>query len=329
MSKADAHGLPEQAIRPPSVNAVMVTFNPMVANVRAILEALASQVERVVIVDNGSAANIAEDLTRLAADHGCLFVRLKQNIGIAAAQNRGVDELVSPLPPPAKHNDFILFLDHDSVPMGGMVQELLATDSRMRKQGARVGAVGPLTLDKRTHTDGRFMRQGRWWIHRKACSDGCRELKVDFLISSGTLIRVDVLKEVGGMNEGLFIDHVDTEWCLRAARRGYELFGACRARLLHSLGDSVVHVWAGRWREVFVHSPLRDYYICRNTVAIVRDVPMSLAWRLFLLTRLILTILFFGAVAAPRMARLRLMGIGLWDGIVGNSGARSAIVDRN
>ncbi|SAK44038.1 rhamnosyltransferase [Caballeronia catudaia] len=305
----------------PRVSAVIVTFNPDLTNVVTILESVRPQVEGIAIVDNASAAGTAEALRQIAAERDCKFIGLTTNVGIGAAQNRGVSELICGLSAATDSEHFILFLDHDSVPQGDMVRELLATDARMREKGVRVGAVGPLTLDKRTHTDGRFMQEGRWWIHRRTCRADCREMKVDFLISSGTLIRVDVLKDVGGMNEGLFIDHVDTEWCLRAVHCGYALFGACRARLLHTLGDAVVRVWMGRWREVFVHSPVRDYYICRNTVAIVRNIPMSLAWRTFLIVRLILTIVFFGAVAAPRIRRLRLMGTGLWDGIVGRSGA--------
>ncbi|WP_250479413.1 MULTISPECIES: glycosyltransferase family 2 protein [unclassified Caballeronia] len=306
----------------PPVSAVIVTFNPNVANVVAILDALEMQVERVAIVDNGSATLVSDALTRLAQARGCVFVGLGANLGIAAAQNRGADEVVALMPASSQSARFILFLDHDSLPTPDMVAHLLATDARMRDQGERVGAVGPLTLDKRTRTAGRFMQAGTWWIRRRACRPPCLEMKVDFLISSGTLIRVDVLRDVGGMNEGLFIDHVDTEWCVRAVNRGYALFGACHATLLHSLGDEVIRVWLLRWREVFVHSPLRDYYMCRNTLAIMRTIPMTFAWRLFLLTRLASSIVFFGFVASPRLTRWRMMWAGLVDGCSGKSGPR-------
>lgn len=310
--------------RPP-VSAVIVTFNPNVSNVGVILEALRAQVERVAIIDNGSAEATANALAQLAAKRGVLFLPLASNLGIGAAQNRGTEVLLAAMTPNDLNRQFILYLDHDSVPMPDMVKQLLATDARMRGRGERVGAVGPLTLDKRTHTDGRFLRAGRFWVKRTACSGGCPEMRVDFLISSGTLVRVDVLNDVGGMNEGLFIDHVDTEWCLRAVMRGYALFGACNARLLHSLGDEVVRVWMGRWREVFIHSPLRDYYMCRNTVAIMREIRMSFAWRTFLLSRLVFSILFFGAAATPRVARLWYMSAGLIDGFAGRRGPRKPV----
>jgi rhamnosyltransferase len=200
-------------------------------------------------------------LAKLAARHACTLEPLDANLGIAAAQNRGVvvAERYAGTVPADRH--YQLFLDHDSIPAADMVERLLAADERARTKGLRVGGVGPLIVDKRTGTAGRFVRARKWWVGRDACKSGCAELEVDFLISSGTLSRLDAFRDIGEMNEGLFIDHVDTDWCLRASALGYRLFGICDARLTHSLGDDVVEVWAGRWREVFVHSPLRDYYM--------------------------------------------------------------------
>ncbi|MFP3480127.1 glycosyltransferase family 2 protein, partial [Burkholderia sp. SIMBA_057] len=81
------------------------------------------------------------------------------------------------------------------------------------------------------------------------------------------------------MNESFFIDHVDTEWCLRANAAGYALFGVCAARLDHELGDRIVRLWAIRWRAVPVHSPVRMYYMFRNTIRLLAATPMCWTWR--------------------------------------------------
>jgi len=52
-------------------------------------------------------------------------------------------------------------------------------------------------------------------------------LETDMLIASGCLIPADVLRDVGLMDDALFIDHVDTDWCMRARARGYRLLGVC------------------------------------------------------------------------------------------------------
>ncbi|OAJ51519.1 hypothetical protein A6V36_15960 [Paraburkholderia ginsengiterrae] len=304
----------------PSVSAIVVTFNPDLATFETILAAICPQVDRVVIVDNGSKPAVMDRLEQLSARHDCILKALGENLGIATAQNRGIEAVKDYVRGEALDSHFALFLDHDSIPAGNMVQCLLEADSRIRERGERVGGVGPVTLDKRTGTAARFMRERRFWLNREKCPSDVPELPVDFLISSGTLTRLDVLDDVGGMNDGLFIDHVDTEWCLRALARGYRLYAARDALLTHSLGDEVVEVWSGRWREVFVHSPIRDYYASRNALLLLRHVPMSFAWRAFLSVRLVAQIMFFGFFVAPRRQRLKLMGKGLLDGMSGRSG---------
>jgi rhamnosyltransferase len=303
-----------------SVSAIVITFNPDLVTFETILAAICPQVDRLVIVDNGSKQAVMDGLEQLALRHGCLLKALGENLGIATAQNRGIEAINEYVRGESADSHFVLFLDHDSIPAGNMVQCLLDADARRRARGDSVGGVGPVTVDKRTGTAARFMREGRFWLKREKCPDDVPELSVDFLISSGTLTRLDVLHDVGGMNDGLFIDHVDTEWCLRALARGYTLYAARDAVLTHSLGDEVVEVWSGRWREVFVHSPVRDYYASRNSVLLLRHVPMSFAWRAFLSVRLVAQTIFFGFFVAPRRERLKLMGKGLLDGLSGRSG---------
>jgi rhamnosyltransferase len=299
---------------------VIVTFNPELATLRQMVEALQAQVDEIVFVDNASAANATGQIARLAHENGCRFEALTENLGIGAAQNRGFAAVTSQARDSLAGERYVLFLDHDSLPDSGMVDLLLAADLRLRSNGIRVGAVGPAIVDNRTGTTGRFVSSGNLLVKRVPCQPGCNPLDVDFLISSGTLVRADTFEEIGGMDEALFIDHVDTEWCLRAKAAGYALFGVCGARLIHSLGDEVVAVWFGRKREVFVHSPLRDYYMCRNTLLILRSTRMSWGWRLFLSMRLVGSIVFFVTTQAPRSRRLHCMMAGLRDGFLNRQG---------
>jgi len=72
-------------------------------------------------------------------------------------------------------------------------------------------------------------------------------MECDFLLSSGSLVPLDVIDKVGGMEEELFIDQVDTEWCLRARSMGYRVFGAFGAILEHRLGEAHARAWFDRW----------------------------------------------------------------------------------
>jgi rhamnosyltransferase len=56
-------------------------------------------------------------------------------------------------------------------------------------------------------------------------------------------------------------------------------------------------------------------------VLILRDLDMSRAWRIFLVTRLIGSVVFFGLAVAPRRARLSRMARGIADGFARRTGA--------
>ncbi|PVY81506.1 rhamnosyltransferase [Cupriavidus alkaliphilus] len=297
--------------------AVVVTFNPDEPVFRRLLQATLRQVGTVVVVDNGSARiDVAAMCNSEDAGAGRIrYVPLGTNLGIAAAQNRGIDAAK------AAGAEYVLLLDHDSVPADNMVVALRQADRQLRDAGVEVGAVGAVAHDRRTGTTSKVVRMVRGRVQRLASQTAEPYIEADFLIASGTMIAISVLERYGMMNEGYFIDHVDTEWCLRVKARGMRLFAIPSARLEHALGDHVVRVWLGRWREVPVHSPARDYYMFRNTVRMLLTTPMSLAWRITHVFRLSQFAVFFGLGMSPRLKRIRLMTRGIIDGVKGRGGA--------
>ncbi|WP_349607979.1 glycosyltransferase family 2 protein [Cupriavidus sp. DF5525] len=298
------------------VCSVVVTMNPEVEHFQQLLVALACQVGHVFVIDNGSNAPVRECLEQACARDDVSLIALESNQGIAAAQNVGIRLALK------SGAEFVLLSDHDSLPHDDMVAALLGALGARRGAGGKVAAVGPVSIDRRTGTASKFVRLTWRGVRRCGCDDAADGIvPADFLIASGCLIPAEALNAVGLMNEGYFIDHVDTEWCLRARHQGWEILGVCGALLDHTLGDSVIRVWLGRWREVPVHSPVRDYYMFRNTVRMLLTTPMSIAWRITHLYRLSQFAVFFGLGMSPRFRRIRLMTKGIIDGIKGRGGA--------
>ncbi|WP_230468076.1 rhamnosyltransferase [Biostraticola tofi] len=293
----------------PHVCAIIVTFNPEIYRVEKVIGSLSRQVADIIIIDNASDTGRQAALIQLteADDHRHLFI-MGENQGIAAAQNAGIriSWLLN-----ASH---VLLLDHDSLPADDMVKQLLLVESRQLMLHQQVGAVGPSCIDRRTLTRSGFVSKRGILIRREFPGPAADCIETDFLIASGMLIRCRVLKDVGLMRDELFIDQVDTEWCFRAASRGYHLYGASKACLIHCLGDSIIRIWLGRWREVPAHSPQRNYFIFRNTLLLLGCTPMSLTWRLAHIYRLMIFFLFFTLLAAPRWQRMKMMLLGVRDG---------------
>jgi len=94
--------------------------------------------------------------------------------------------------------------------------------------------------------------------------------KVEHLITSGAMTSMQAYHDVGGFKDELFIDLVDVDFSLRLADKGYELWQLDRVKMLHRLGDARKGLMLkGKLRFVYVeHSPVRWYYMVRNTLYI-------------------------------------------------------------
>ncbi|MCM3661043.1 glycosyltransferase family 2 protein [Georgenia satyanarayanai] len=294
------------------VTAVVVTYEPDPGVTLPLLTALAQQCERVIVVDNGSAASLRERLREACARLGAELVELPTNRGIAAAQNAGIAR--------ARRGRYVLLMDQDSMPAPDMVSLLVAGARDAAAQGLAVGAVGPVSADTRSTTE-EMVYVSRTWGPRRARAAQLRAERVEtaFLLASGCLVPVPVLDRVGEMNEAWFIDHVDLEWGLRARRAGYGLYAIPGALLAHTLGDRLTKL-PGRAQEVHVHSPVRTYYLTRNTVHLVRSGLLGWRWALGYVVWLGKYVAFNALLAAPRGERVRRMAQGLRDGLLGRTG---------
>ena len=77
---------------------------------------------------------------------------------------------------------------------------------------------------------------------------------VDMVISSGTVATREVFDIAGNFDEGLFIDHVDAEWCIRCRARQIPIYVIPTAVMRHSIGSRYVKLGP---LTIQVHSPTR------------------------------------------------------------------------
>jgi L-rhamnosyltransferase len=284
-----------------SICAVLVTYRPDNARLAQVLHALRETVDAVVVVDNASPEL---DEARLRAAWPSLIVkRLDSNKGIATAQNEGVA-----LARQAKCR-YVLFLDQDSLPQPGMVVRLRAALERLRAEGLRVACVGPQVRLSGSASAASFSRLAWLGVRRAPCPDETAAVECDFLLSSGSLVPLEVIDRVGGMEDEFFIDQVDTEWCLRARSMGFRVFGACGAILEHRLGEAYSRIWLGRWRHLPRHKPFRYYYIFRNSLLLFRRDYASAKWVWFQFQWLGALFLRYGIFGRDGELRMMLKGI--------------------
>ena len=295
----------------PQVVSITVTYHPDADGLLKQLTLLTGQVAQRILVDNGSPlpSGLLEAARALGRD--VEIIELGDNKGGAAAQNIGIRRARE------QGADFILLLDHDSLPAPDMVGRLLDAHDGLTRQGQRVAAVGPHYIDPRHDVPSPFVRTRG--LRRRRClpGEGRSTVRVDHLISSGCLIPLAVLDKVGGMNEGLFIDYVDIEWCLRAKHLGYEPFGVFAAHMTHSLGDNHIGMMG---KKITLHTPARYYYQFRNPLWVYRQPWTTLNWVVIDACRLLVRFVIYALFAAPRLDNIRMMALGLWHGIRGRMG---------
>jgi rhamnosyltransferase len=188
------------------------------------------------------------------------------------------------------------------------------------RPGRPVAAVGPITVDERAEGATLLFEARRWGPRRAEVPDEDGALvPVAFLVASGCLVTADALDRVGLMNEPWFIDHIDLEWGLRATRAGYAMYGVAGAELRHHLGDRTVRI-PGRERDVHIHSPVRNYYMARNTLLLVRSGLLPVAWRVGYVAWIVKYAVFYALAVPPRSRRVGLMLRGVAHAVRGRTG---------
>lgn len=289
---------------------IIVTYNPDSETLLTSLRILLSQVQTIVIVDNDSSSDINAVIQNLKAEeyNKIRFLALAHNYGLGKAYNAGISVARS------LNAAFVLLMDHDSTPEPDMLYRLHSAFISLENQRKPVCVVGPRYRDRETAQLSQFVRINTFGLSRLSCENSTDHVHTDFLISSGSLISIKSLDQIGDMDEDLFIDHIDTEWCFRAKSKGFEIYGICNAIMLHSLGDRQARIWWGRWRTIPFHQPFRYYYIFRNSTLLWRRPYMPATWKRADRLRILYLLFFFTTFSPNRVANFRMMMKGLKDG---------------
>ena len=291
---------------------ITVTYHPDLAALERQLVSLKDQVDQMLVVDNGSPSPLPHALGNLCERMGATLHLLPTNTGIGHAQNLGIQHALQ------QDAQWLLLFDQDSVATPRMATTL----RQALEECPDAAAAGAQAIDQRTgHSS--FLQdhavRPRAWVPPQHMPHD--PVEVGFLISSGSLIRASALDSPTPMRADWFIDHIDSEWCLRIRSQGWKLLGVPNAHVLHRLGDEVTRVWLLRWRHIAHHSPLRDYYMFRNSIFLVKQTYLPWRWRWFFVARLFQYAGFFLLFVPQRHSRARMMAQGIFVGLRNRTGA--------
>ena len=278
--------------------AVIILYHPQVAHLTSTVNTLSASGWPVVLVDNSPSP-----LSERWPDN-VTYIHFPSNIGIAAAQNRGIDALI------AAQCKRILVLDQDSNIIEQMLLQLDESFSQAQQVFQNVAAIGPLIICE-------FIDAPVQPKFQKVLEQHENLARVKQIIASGMLISADAYADIGAKDENLFIDGVDHEWCWRARDKGYSIVQCTNIPMRHKQGDARHRILGVTFKQ---GAPIRLYYQVRNVLILSRRRYVPLYWKLRHISALPLRWAVNRWIFPQGKQRGYFIRRGLLDGIRGRSG---------
>ena len=225
------------------VLAGIVLFNPDIERLRQNIDTIIGQVDKLVLVDNGSDDTAYTDALDMS---GVEYIKNEYNRGIAFALNQILQYAYS--------NGFswALTLDQDSVAS----KNLMSIYSGIADTD-KVGIVCCKTIDRN------FVES-----HQE---EELPDREVKYCITSASLTNVKAWNEVGGFDSSMFIDWVDWDICIAMRHHGYKILKTDRTYILHELGTNTsIRHFCGIQLMILNRSAFRYYYVARNWIYLGR-----------------------------------------------------------
>lgn len=231
-----------------TVCAVIITYN-CDENFLNTFNSVVNQVGKIVIVDNGSNKNTINMLKNIEKENDVQLILCEENLGIAAALNKGVKYALN------NGYDWIITLDHDSNLKDDMVMKLLKGYNSLNDiEKEKVVSLLPRYIELGLNVDKQLNKEQEYIKY------------IEGGITSGNIVSRKAFEEVGLFDEKLFIDFVDYDFCFRIKEHGYDIVEVSDAILFHRIGETKEGRFFFKKVSATNHSPVRRYYITRNRI---------------------------------------------------------------
>ena len=272
----------------PKVLAAIITYYPEFNLLKKNIDSIRNDVDMIIIWEN-TPENDKYSYRYYDNTDKILYKGAGNNVGISKALNVILDYSFQ------NGYNYIVIMDQDSY----WINFPLYKTSVIKKNSEEKCLIGPIT---QTHN-----------IMIKE-NEGIKECR--WLINSGMMAPVNLLKELGGFNEHFFVDGVDIELCLYAKRKGFNCYHNYEGRLVHRVGKQIDVVFGGRKRQIIYYNSKRILEILRNHIILYRLFGVN---DLYYITKgytknFVLSLIIKG----DRYGRLMAIFKGLYNGVTAN-----------
>lgn len=223
--------------------AVVILYNPD-KTVFQNINSYADELDRVYLYDNSTIKNI-EVVEKLKKIKNAVFLGGKGNMGLPAAFNE------TAILARKENYTWMVTFDQDSIAEAGMVKSMREYADSSACDG-KVAIISPVVNE----IDNSKMVQKSYCTY------------CDKVIQSGAMHNLNIMDDIGGYDENMFIDEVDNEYCARCIVNGYKIVKLNNALLMHNQQDEKVVKKFVEGITVFINkfSSDRYYYRYRNAL---------------------------------------------------------------
>lgn len=227
----------------------IVLYNPDIQRLKENIDAIKSQVDYLILINNGS-SNSEAILEMMKSYSDVIYVSNSINRGIAVALNQIVFKA-------AECNcEWVLTLDQDSV----CHLDLISAYNAVIYETKGIALLSCLIED----------RNVEFQLNETETVED-----IGYCITSGTYTNVPIVQSVGGFDEKMFIDMVDYDICYAVRNAGYRVARLNKIGLLHEVGKSEKRYLLGKAFVIFNHAPMRKYYWVRNSIYLMRKYRLN------------------------------------------------------
>ena len=178
------------------------------------------------------------------------------NVGLGIALNEAVKYAIK------FHFTYLLTMDQDSFFIENDFSKYLDTINNYSVRG-----------EKSIFSPNYIIHNKEWYIRNESL------FEVEASMTSGSLYPTCIFNELGLFREDFFIDSIDIEFCLRAKKYGILTKIVTTVNLNHKAGyQKKKHKFL--WKTFYPneYSPLRSYYIIRNSLVTKNLYPDAKLW---------------------------------------------------
>jgi rhamnosyltransferase len=279
------------------VGIATVFYNPNINSI-ILFKNFADSGYRTVITNNGIDDSYLE---LLKESKNIILVGNGKNIGLAKGMNDAVVEVFNS----SLDIDSVIMFDQDSLPDIDLPIQL---QSSYFEGGhpKNIACLGPRLIDMKSN------------LNKVLVLDRYEE--VLSLATSGTFVTRDNFKVIGHLKDDFFIDCLDHEWCFRAKNMGFRILRDNKLSMIHNMGENGLD-WFGTYKPIY-RSPMRHYYITRNTIAMLKKNYVPLKWKIIEFLKLIRRIIFYVIFSRRSYQSVIYIYNAIFDGLNGRMGEK-------